>query len=67
MDEVGRIQFSKTPKYDAEGNIKWKVEPLDLEVFAHNVSSYGLWQDELVMFQEAIKSSEGNSAPNKNN
>lgn len=59
MDEMGRIQYSKVPKYDAEGNIKWKVEPLDLEVFASNVSRYGLWQDELILFKEAIESSGG--------
>lgn len=67
MDEMGRIQYSKAPKYDAEGNIKWKVEPLDLEVFASNVSRYGLWQDDLIMFKEAIESSGGNSAPVQNN
>jgi len=33
---------------------------LDLEVFAKNVSRYGLWQEELVSLSEAIKASEGN-------
>ena len=59
VDELGRIQYSNEPKYDAEGNIKWKVEPLDLEVFAKNVSRYGLWQDDLIMFKEAIEELNG--------
>ena len=59
VDELGMIQYSNEPKYDAEGNIKWKVEPLDLEVFAKNVSRYGLWQDDLIMFKEAIEELNG--------
>jgi hypothetical protein len=58
---LGRIQYSNEPKYDTEGNIKWKVEPLDLEVFAKNVSRYGLWQDDLIMFKEAIEELNGGS------
>lgn len=65
MDEFGRVQYSNAPKYDAEGNIKWKIEPLDLEVFAQNVSRYGLWQDDLITLKEAIDSSGGTSASNK--
>ena len=53
-DEWGRMAFTSEPKYDADGNIKWKIDPLDLEVFAKNVSRYGLWQDDLFKLHEAM-------------
>lgn len=53
-DEFGRIQYSKIGKTDKDGNIKWKIEPLDLEVFAKNVSRYGLWQEDLFKLHEAM-------------
>jgi hypothetical protein len=59
VDEFGRTQYSNVPKEDKEGNIKWKIEPLDLEVFSKNVRKYGLWQDELMTFKEAIMSADG--------
>jgi hypothetical protein len=46
-DEWGRVQYTQTPKTDDEGNPKWKVVSLDLEVFADNVRRYGLWMDSL--------------------
>ena len=58
-DDFGRIQNSKVPKTDKEGNIKWKIEPLDLEVFAKNVRKYGLWQEELLILREAIMAADG--------
>lgn len=64
-DELGRTVYSNAPKYDAEGNVKWKVEPMDLEVFAKNVSRYGLWQDDLITLKEAIDSSGGTGASNE--
>jgi hypothetical protein len=54
IDEFGRIQYSKIAKTDKNGNIKWKIEPLDLEVFANNVSRYGLWQEDLFKLHEAM-------------
>jgi len=59
IDEFGRFQYSKVPKTDKEGNIKWKVDPLDLEVFAKNVRKYGLWQDDLLDMKEAILAVDG--------
>lgn len=46
-DEWGRVQYTQEVKTDDEGNPKWKVVPLDLEVFADNVRRYGLWMDSL--------------------
>jgi hypothetical protein len=61
-DEWGRSVFSKEPKYDKEGNPKWKIDPLDLEVFARNVSRYGLWLDDLFLLKDAMDAaSEGKS------
>lgn len=54
-DEWGRIQYTKIPKLDFEGNKKYKVLPLDLEVFADNVRRYGLWCDQLLDLKEAIE------------
>jgi len=55
-DEWGRIQYTKEVKLDDEGNPKWKVAPLDLELFAKNVRRYGLWLDDLLEMKEAIDS-----------
>lgn len=57
-DEWGRIQYTEEVRYDEDGNPYWKIEPLDLEVFAKNVSKYGLWQEDLIFLSEAIKASE---------
>lgn len=56
-DEWGRVQFSDLAKTDDDGNPKWKVLPLDIEVFTKNVSRYGLWYDQLVAFANACESS----------
>jgi len=53
-DEWGRVQYTQEPKTDDEGNPKWKVVPLDLEVFAANVRRYGLWCDDLLELKDAI-------------
>lgn len=47
-DEFGRVQYTQEIKVDDEGNPKWKVVPLDLEVFTDNVRRYGLWMDSLM-------------------
>lgn len=59
LDEFGRVQYSNVPKTDKDGNIKWKIDPLDLEVFAKNVRKYGLWQDDLLVLKEAILAVDG--------
>ena len=53
-DEWGRLVMSKEPKCDKEGNVKWKIDPLDLEVFAKNVGRYGLWLDDLFLLKDAM-------------
>jgi hypothetical protein len=42
-DEWGRVKYTNELKYDDNGNPKWVVTPLDIEVFMENVSRYGLW------------------------
>ena len=58
-DEFGRIQYTNVIKTDYDGNPKWKVLPLDLEVFSQNVRRYGLWCDMIQELKEAINSAEG--------
>lgn len=53
-DEWGRVQYTQERKLDDSGNPKWKVVPLDLEIFAGNVRRYGLWHDGLLELQDAI-------------
>lgn len=54
-DEWGRVQYTNQPKLDDEGNPKWKVLPLDIEVFAKNVRRYGLWCEQLLELKDAIE------------
>lgn len=53
-DEWGRVQYTDQVKVDDDGNPKWKVFPLDLEVFTSNVRRYGLWHDGLMELNEAM-------------
>jgi len=53
-DDWGRIQYTREVKLDDEGNPKWRVAPLDLELFAKNVRRYGLWLDDLLEMKKAI-------------
>lgn len=53
-DEWGRVHYTQEIKVDDEGNPKWKVMPLDLEVFSANVRRYGLWHDDLLELKDAI-------------
>lgn len=53
-DEWGRIQYTQQIKTDDEGNPKWKVYSLDLEVLSANVRRYGLWCEDLMEFNAAI-------------
>lgn len=47
-DDLGRIQYTTEPKLDKNGNMKWIVSPLDIEVYTSNVSRYGLWYESLL-------------------
>jgi hypothetical protein len=53
-DEWGCVKFTNEIKLDTEGNPKWKVSGLDLEVLTSNIRRYGLWYDELLEFKETI-------------
>lgn len=53
-DEWGRVQYSDVVKLDENGNPKWKVLPLDLEIFSENVRRYGLWNEQLLDFAASI-------------
>lgn len=59
-DEWGRIQYTKEVKTDEAGNPKWKVSPLDIDVFTENVRRYGLWLDCIIEFKDACVSSSAN-------
>lgn len=55
-DDWGRIEFTNEIKRDKEtGDPKWKIHPLDLPVFADNVSRYGLWCSDLADFGDVLK------------
>ena len=47
-DEWGRVQYSDVIKCDDEGQPKWKVQSIDLLVFASNASRYNLWLKDLI-------------------
>lgn len=53
-DEFGRIEYTSNIKLDKEGNPKWQVGPLDLQVFASNVRRFGFWCEELDNFKKII-------------
>jgi hypothetical protein len=57
-DNWGRIQYTQEYKIDDNGKIKWKILPLDLEIFAENIRRYGLWSDSLLELQSAITDSQ---------
>lgn len=44
-DNWGRISYTDQIKLDDDGNPKWKVLPLDLDIFVENIRRYGLWMD----------------------
>lgn len=58
-DAWGRVQYTNVVAEDKEGNPKWKVAPLDLEVFTKNVRRYGLWCDDLLELKDAIIAAPG--------
>jgi hypothetical protein len=53
-DDWGRVKYTDKMKTDDEGTPKWKVVPLDLEVFTKNVRRYGPWLEELLELNKAI-------------
>jgi len=57
-DKWGRKVYTDVPKLDADGNPKWKVALLDLNVFQDNVSRYGCWCQDLVDLKSVIKNAE---------
>lgn len=57
-DEYGRIEYSEEFKVDDEGEPKWRVLPLDLELFSNNIRKYGLWLEDVLEFKKALDSVE---------
>lgn len=54
-DDLGRVQYTDELKLDDEGNPKWYVSPLDINVFAQNISRYGLWCRDYCEVQDLIQ------------
>lgn len=52
-DEWGRVQYTNEFKMDDDGP-KWKVIPLDLNVYQANVSRYGCWCSDLLDFKNSL-------------
>lgn len=61
VDDFGRIQYSEEMKRDAEGNPKWKVNPIDIITITDNISRYGLWYSDLVEMGDIIKNDKKNN------
>ena len=53
-DEFGRTKYTTQVKVDDEGNPKWRVASLDLDVLAKNVKHYGLWLQEFLDLKSVI-------------
>ena len=53
-DEWGRIQFTDKIRYDDEGNPKWKISSLDLDVCSKNIKRCGLWLDTFEDFKQVV-------------
>lgn len=64
-DEWGRVQFTNEIKKDDDGIPKWKIDPLDLNVFQENVIRYGVWCQDLLDFKSAIVNNEGKDDGNQ--
>lgn len=54
-DQWGRVQFTDEMFFDEDGNPKWTVLRLDLNVFMDNVSHYGCWCQDLLDFRSVIR------------
>lgn len=53
-DDLGRTKYTTTMKLDDNGNPKWRVAPLDLDVLSKNVKHYGLWLQEFLDLKSVI-------------
>ena len=60
-DQWGRIEYTDEFKLNDNGEVIWKVSPLDLSVFTKNVRRYDLWFNELLDLKDAIANSVGNA------
>lgn len=54
-DDWGRVRNSDKIKVDDEGNPKWKVNPLGIDIYTSNIRRYGLWYEDLESLSEAMK------------
>lgn len=54
-DEWGRVKFTDQPKYDDDGNLKYRVVPIDLIVLIQNIKRYGLWCDVMLDLKDVIQ------------
>lgn len=57
-DEWGRVEYTDKIKFDDEGEPVWKVAPLSIGVFSHNIKRYGLWCEDLINLKYAIEGKE---------
>lgn len=62
-DEWGRVQYTDEIRRDDEGNPRWKLDPLDLNVFQENVLRYGCWCPILLDFGSAVHEASGRKRP----
>lgn len=53
-DDFGRIQYTEEMKFDDAGNPRWRILPLDLNVFQENAQRYGCWCQDLLDFKSAL-------------
>ena len=53
-DDLGRIKYTNVIKLDEEGNPKWRVAPLDLDVLSKNIKHYVIWLDEFVQLKDTV-------------
>jgi hypothetical protein len=56
-DQWGRIEYTDQVKCNEAGDPLWRVSPLDINVISRNVRRYGLWFDDLMDLEDAIKHS----------
>lgn len=57
-DEHGRIKYTNTIKLDSNGNPKWKLDAIDMDVLSKNVKHYGLWSNEFLDIKNVISQAE---------
>lgn len=57
-DEYGRKQYTNTIERDENGEPKWRIIPHDLEEFRDVVERYGMWDENLQQFKQAIDRAE---------